>query len=71
MQKVITCIKFNKVIAAPKLLYGLECWVPTKKQQQRIQPAETKFLCTLIQVRLIDKLPNQEMRSSLELFDLT
>jgi hypothetical protein len=41
-----TNLKFYKIMAVPVLLYGSETWTPRKRDWNRIQAAEIKYLRT-------------------------
>jgi hypothetical protein len=36
--------KFYKTIAVPLLIYGIEAWVLSKREESKIQSSETLFL---------------------------
>jgi hypothetical protein len=59
-----TNLKFYKVMATPVLLYGCETWT-LKKDWNRIQAAEIKYLRTVKGCTKIDLLRNEDIQNEL------
>ena len=53
-----TGMKFYKVLARPKLLYGSEIWVTTKRDMNRLEAAEMRFLRSVKGYTRLDKIIN-------------
>ena len=54
------------IIHIPTLLYGCETWAPTKKQINRIQTAEMKFLRQVKGCTILDKIKKDDIRNELK-----
>jgi hypothetical protein len=63
-------IKFYKVMAVPTLTYNSETWTLTKKQRQKIETAEIKFLRNVTRYTLKDKIRNTMIRNELKIFSV-
>ena len=59
--------KFHKVVARPKLLYGSETWVTTKREKTRLEAAEMRFLGSVKGYKRIDKIRSEIIRKELEI----
>jgi hypothetical protein len=65
-----TQIKFYKVMAIPTLTYSSETWTLTKKQRQKIETAEMKFLRNVAGYTLKDQIRNTVIRNELKIFSV-
>lgn len=61
-----TKISIYKAIYLPILLHGAENWILTKRQEQRVQAIEMKYLRKVMGVRRTDRIRNTEIRSKLK-----
>jgi hypothetical protein len=61
-----TRIKFYETIAIPTLMYASETWVMRKKDKDKIQSAEIKFLRSTIGCKLLDRRKTEEIRKELQ-----
>jgi hypothetical protein len=62
-----TQIKFYKVVARPSLLYGSETWVTTKRDMNRLEAAEMRFLRSVTGYTRLDKIRNEDIRQELKI----
>ena len=53
-------------MAIPSLLYGCETWAPTKKQINRIQTEEMRFLRQVNGCTILEKIKNDDIRNELK-----
>jgi hypothetical protein len=60
-------MKFYKVVAIPKLLYGSETWVTTKRDMTRLEAAEMRFLRSVKGYARLDKIRSEVIRKELEI----
>jgi len=60
-----THTKFYKVVARPKLLYGSETWVTTKRDMTRLEAAEMCFLRSVKGYTRLDKIRSEIIRKEL------
>jgi hypothetical protein len=60
-----TMLKFYKTMATPVLLYGCESWVPSQKDNSRIQATEMKFLRRVKGITKLDRVRNEDVRKEL------
>jgi hypothetical protein len=60
-----TNTKFYKIMAVPVLLYGSETWTLRKRDWNRIQAAETKYLVTVKGCTRLDPIRNEDIRNEL------
>ena len=60
-----TQLKFCRVMAVPMLLYGTESWITRKRDKNRIQAAEMKFLRSAKGCSEQDRFRNEEIREEL------
>ena len=58
-------MKFYKVFARPKLLYGSETWVTTKRDMTRLEVAEMRFLRSVTGYTKLDKIRSEVIRKEL------
>jgi hypothetical protein len=58
-------------MAVPVLLYGSETWTPRKRDWNRIQEAEMKYLRTLKGCTRLDQMRNEDMRNELGISSLS
>ena len=65
-----TQIKFYKTMAVPTITYGSEVWVTSKKQEQRIQTQEMKFLRRVKGCTRLDRIRNEDIRRELNVDSL-
>jgi len=59
-----TQIKFYKVVARPSLLYGSETWVTTKRDMNRLEAAEMRFLRSVTGYTRLDKIRSEVIRKN-------
>jgi hypothetical protein len=57
-------------MAVPTLTYSSETWTLTKKQRQKIETAEIKFLRNVARYTLKDKIRNTVIRNELKIFSV-
>jgi hypothetical protein len=57
-------------MAVPTLLYGSECWTMIKKDMQKIQAAEMRFLRSVKGRTRLDKIKNKDIRKELGVFSI-
>jgi hypothetical protein len=50
-------------MAVPVLLYGSETWTPRKRDRNRIQAAEMKYLKTVKGRTRLDQIRNEDIRN--------
>ena len=62
-----TQMKFYKVVARPKLLYGIETWVTTTRDMTRLEAAEMRFLRSVKGYTRLDKIRSEVIRKELEI----
>jgi hypothetical protein len=60
-----TNLKFYKIIAVTVLLYGSETWTLRKRDWNRIQAAEIKYLRTVKGCTRLDQIRNEDIRNEL------
>jgi len=60
-------MKFSKVVARPKLLYGNETWVTTTRDMTRLEAAEMSFLRSVKGYTRLDKIRSEVIRKELEI----
>jgi hypothetical protein len=60
-------MKFYKVIARPTLLYGSETWTNTKRDVNRLEAAEIRFLRRVKGYTRLDKIRSEITRKDLEI----
>jgi len=60
-------MKFYKVFARPKLLYGSETWVTTKRDMTRLEVAEMRFLRSVTGYTKLYKIRSEVIRKELEI----
>ena len=60
-------MKFSKVVARPKLLYGNETWVTTTRDMTRLEAAEMSFLRSVKGYTRLDKIRSEGIRKELEI----
>lgn len=65
-----TMLKFYKTMAVPAGLYGAESWVLTNRDRSRIQASEMRFLRSVMGVTRMDRIRNEEIRQSLNIYNL-
>jgi hypothetical protein len=63
-----TRLKFYKTMAIPALMYGREIWVPTKKDQTRIQSTEMNFLGKTKDCTNLYHITNETIRTELNIY---
>jgi hypothetical protein len=61
-----TNLKFYKIMAVPVLLCGSETWTPRKKDWNRIQAAELKYLRTIKGCTKLGHIRNEDVRNELD-----
>lgn len=66
-----TQLKFYKTMAVPMLTYACENWTLNRSNKRRIEVAEMKFLRSVAGYTLLDKKYNEEIRTELNIFNLT
>ena len=59
-------MQFCKVVARPKLLYGSETWVTTKRDMTGLEVAEMHFLRIVKGYTRLDKIRSEVIRKGLE-----
>jgi hypothetical protein len=59
-----------QVTAVPSLLYGSECWTTRKRDIQKPQAAEMRFLRSVKGCTRPDKIRNEDVRKELGLFSI-
>jgi hypothetical protein len=64
-------LKFYKIMVFVVLLYGSETWTPRKRDWNRIQAAETKYLRTLKGCTRLDQIRNEDIRNELGISPLS
>jgi hypothetical protein len=62
-----TQMKFYKVVARPKLFYGSETCVTTKRDMTRLEAAEMRFLRSVKGYTRLDKIRNEIIGKELEI----
>jgi hypothetical protein len=60
-----TNLKFYNIIAVPVILYGSETWTLRKRDWNRIQAAEMKYLRTVKGCASLDQIRNEDIRNEL------
>jgi hypothetical protein len=60
-------MKFYKVISRPTLLYGSETWITTKRDANRLETAEMRFLRGVKGYTRLDKIRSEIIRKDLEI----
>jgi hypothetical protein len=60
-----TNLKFYKIMPLPVLLYGSETWTLRKREWNRIQAAEMKYLRTVKGCIRFDQIRNEDIRNEL------
>ena len=63
-------LKFYKVMSVPIIMYGSETWVMNKKEKQKVQSAEMRFLRKVANYSLEDRKRNTEIRQELNIKEL-
>ena len=58
----ITKLKIHNITAKAALKFGSEAWVLKKREEQRLEAAQMKFLIHLLGVTKLDKVKNQSIR---------
>jgi hypothetical protein len=58
-------------MAVPVLLYGSETWTPRKRDWNRIQAAEMKYLRTVRGCTRLDQIRNEDIRNELGISPLS
>jgi hypothetical protein len=66
-----TNLKFYKIIAVPVLLYGSETWTLRKRDWNRIQATEKKYLRTVKGCTRLNQIRNEDMRNELGISPLS
>jgi hypothetical protein len=66
-----TNLKFYKIMAVLVLLYGSETWTPRKRDWNRIQAAEMKYLRTVKGCSRLDQIRNEDIRNELGISPLS
>ena len=61
-------LKFYKTMATPVLTYGCESWVPSQKDNNRIQDTEMKFLRRVKGITKLDRIRNEDVRKELRIY---
>jgi hypothetical protein len=64
-------IIFFKIMAVALLLYDSETWTPRKRDWNRIQEAEMKYLRTVKGCTRLDQIRNEDMRNELGISPLS
>jgi len=57
--------KIYRTVVRPALMYGSECWAPTRKHEQMMHTTEMRMLRWTCGVTRLDKIPNTEIRQRL------
>ena len=57
--------KIYRTVVRPALMYGSECWAPTRKHEQTMHTTEMRMLRWTCGVTRLDKIPNTETRRRL------
>jgi hypothetical protein len=57
-------------MAVPALLCGSECWPKTKRDMQKPQAAEMRFLRSVKGCTRLDKIRNEDIRKELGVFSI-
>jgi len=60
-------MKFYKVVARPSLIYANETWVTTKRDMNRPEAAEMRFLRSVTGFTSLDKIRSEVIRKELEI----
>jgi len=60
-------MKFYKVVARPKLLYGSKTWVNMKRDMPCLEAAEMQFLRSVKGYTRLDKIRSKVIRKELEI----
>ena len=68
--RIDTQIKFYKIMAVPMVMYGSENWALNRSERRRIETNEMKFLRRVAGLNLLDQVSNNDIRNSLEIFNL-
>jgi hypothetical protein len=66
-----TNLKLYKTMAVPVLLYGSEMWILRKRDWNRIQAAEMKYLRTIKGCTRLDQIRNEDIRQGLGISPLS
>jgi hypothetical protein len=66
-----TNLKFYKIMAVPVLLYSSKTWTTRKRDWNRIQVAEMKYLRTVKGCTRLDQVRNEDIRNELGIFPLS
>jgi hypothetical protein len=66
-----TNLKFYKIMAVPVLLHGSKTWTLRKRDWNRIQAAEMKYLRTVKGYTRLDKIKNEYIRNELGISPLS
>jgi hypothetical protein len=61
-------LKFYKTMATPVLTYGCESWVPSRKDNSRMQATEIKFLRRVKGITKVGRVMNEDVRKELEIY---
>jgi hypothetical protein len=64
-------LKFYKIMAVSVLLYGSETWAPRKRDWNRIQAAEMKYLRTVKRYTRLYQIRNEDIRNDLGISPLS
>jgi hypothetical protein len=56
-------IRFHNVIAKSSLLYDTECWTLRRKDRNRINSSQMKFIRSLAGVTLRDRIKSEDLRN--------
>ena len=57
-----TKLRIHNITAKAALKFGSEAWVLKKRQEQRLEVAQMKFLRHLLRITKLDKEKNQNIR---------
>jgi hypothetical protein len=57
-------------MAVPTLLYGDECWTMRKRDMQKLQAVEMRFLRSVKGCTRLDKIRNEDIRKELGVFSI-
>ena len=57
-----TRLRIHNITAKARLKFGSEAWVPTKREEQRLEAAQMKFLRQLQGITKLDKKKNRCIR---------